>query len=78
MKIEISGAVINLDDEDEIDDMLNLRCKCGHAYKEHEHTWGYGTLKTWYASQCVPCGFKNKNTEFVCKVFTHAEANNEN
>lgn len=48
----------SLNDEDDLQKVLDSKCKCGHELSEHGFTWtaslvpGKGAL---YVSQCVMC-----------------------
>lgn len=73
MRTKLRGKIIHLNGADSIEDMLGLMCVCGHTLGEHSYHWGYGTLKLYYTSQCISCGFTEDNKQFICKQFRLSE-----
>lgn len=68
------GSVVTLDNED-VQEALNLRCKCGHKLSGHGFvpTIDYPVpgQTTIYVSQCVFCPIVDG--EFTCRRFQAAQ-----
>lgn len=79
MKINYNGKEIELENDNDVDEMFELQCVCGHKLKDHSFTHAYGTMRRYITSQCIPCGFHTVNglvskdeehpEGFVCEQF---------
>lgn len=73
MNVNYNGKEIEIGAEDRIEDMFELICVCGHRLGDHSYTHAYGTFMRFVTSQCLRCGFHEKNKEhpqgFECEQF---------
>lgn len=81
MKINYNGKEIELEDGDDIQEMFDLVCICGHTLGNHSFTWAYGTFRRYITSQCIPCGFHEKDEEhpqgMMCEQFRIGPGKND-
>lgn len=64
--IEYSGVRFTYENDEDFEDILKMKCKCGHTVGQHAHSvlW---SIKVFLVSQCVSCGFKDN--KLVCEKF---------
>lgn len=68
--VQYDGTWIEYDSTDELPEIYELKCTCGHKLSYHAFTVSWGT-KTVFPSQCTHCDFTDNGTKFGCEKFRY-------